>query len=68
LDNIKENHFTKLSLKTPIVFFAYERGEFTRSIDLLSEANKMVKKATSTKAPPVGGEKKAAEYSIDPFT
>ncbi len=49
-------------------FIAYERGEFTRRIRLLSEANEMFEKATSIKVPNAEGERKVAEYSFHPFT
>ena len=49
-------------------FIAYERGEFTRGIHLLSEANRIFKKATSIKVPHAEGERGVAEYSVDPFT
>ena len=49
-------------------FIAYETGEFTRRIELLSEANRIFEKATSIKVPSAGGERMVAEYSIDPLT
>ena len=47
-------------------FIAYERGEFTRQ--LLPEANRIFEKATSIKVPYAAGERRVAEYSVDPFT
>jgi hypothetical protein len=59
----------QIVLEDPDWFFiAYEEGEFTKNIELLSEANEMVKKATSIKVPSAGGERRVAEYSIDPIT
>ena len=58
----------QVALEDPDWFFiAYERGEFTRR-KLLSEANEMFEKATSIKVPYAEGERRVAEYSVDPFT
>ena len=64
----KGKTFPRVVLEDPDWFFiAYERGEFTRR-KLLSEANEMVKKATSIKVPEEAGEKRVAEYSFHHFT
>jgi len=49
-------------------FIAYERGEFVRNKQFLSESNRIFDKASSVKVPSTGGERMVAEYSIDPFT